>query len=228
MHIHSTCDTTGFFELHGGRWGSSAGSLHFRWNVSLCQLDCKFPVTFLTFAKAPALRETPLFHQGAVTGGLIGLAVSLWVSIGAYTANISRPLLNSTIEMCVDLPLTNSTGPPPRYAEDMWVAVTGPNGPFTEIWLHVVRARHDACVPWQSGHFVAFCCVLGPFMDSQARNNGWVPPTLLLYHRSLPDAFISVKDMSKSTCCLTCGILPLVLALLLSLGCWSVWLQVRS
>ena len=52
-------------------------------------------------------------------GGILGLAFPLWISIGAYTADIDRPKLNSTVEMCINYTATNFTTEPPRYDEDM-------------------------------------------------------------------------------------------------------------
>ena len=48
--------------------------------------------------------------QGAVIGGIIGLALPLWISFGAYDIGVSDPYLNTSVSMC--FPAPNLTGGP--------------------------------------------------------------------------------------------------------------------
>lgn len=69
-------------------------------------------------------RGSTLF-QGAVSGGIIGLAFPLWISFGAYGTVPYSPPLNSTIYMC---PPGYTTEPPPdEYpptADELYVYAT--------------------------------------------------------------------------------------------------------
>jgi len=65
---------------------------------------------------------------GAVVGGIVGLALPLWMSIGAYTASPPRIRLNTTISECIYITEPNMTTPAMVTAEDftIWHQTTTP------------------------------------------------------------------------------------------------------
>jgi len=57
---------------------------------------------------------------GGVIGGIVGLVVPLWISIGAYEMEITEPNLNTTVEMCISINETRNntaTGPVTRPSD---------------------------------------------------------------------------------------------------------------